>query len=180
MLLFSIFSLIFIWKICDATLSPTCIGATLQYAVKDWDTTLTVFKAEFNLNVEMDYSNATYPNKLTMSNFSYWSLDYSLYNLTNPIVYKQETGFRYGNCSYFDDCSFNVPNGGGYFMLKMPTNASVWPGYTIDFFVDNGNMFDSKSAKLFDPKYYPCNIDNEGSSFCCNKYLNFDIPENND
>uniref|UniRef100_A0AC34F4S4 VWFA domain-containing protein n=1 Tax=Panagrolaimus sp. ES5 TaxID=591445 RepID=A0AC34F4S4_9BILA len=189
MLLFSIFSLIFIWKIGEATLSPTCIGATLQYAVKDWGTEITVFKAGFNLNIEMDYSNATYPNKLTMSNFSYWSQDYSLYNLTNPMFYTQYAGYRYGccpnigdkSCSFINDCSFYVPNGNGYFILDMRTNGSNWAaGDNIEFFVDNGNMFDSDSAKLFNPKNYPCNIDNDGSSFCCNKYLNFNISENNE
>lgn len=194
----SFFLLIYIYN-CNCGKSSICNSLTITNKFRSCDSqNQTLFTFNFTVDAEIDNTNAFFPNKLTFSNFSFWTIDYSSYYLTAPIklistyysyicpslnypcIYNAFDGekidieFYYYTVGTYSPWTFsqNISNDAIYFLY-------IDKGSLYSLGDDDGYIFYPSSKICYDGGEFDCYYESKYSSFCCNNFLYYDIPDNN-
>uniref|UniRef100_A0A914ZEM9 Uncharacterized protein n=1 Tax=Panagrolaimus superbus TaxID=310955 RepID=A0A914ZEM9_9BILA len=171
--------------------APICTGIKFNSNWLTCDTNKSFYNYTLDLNVSIDYTNATFPNKVIFSNFTAWSVDPSFFHPVPPVTFwfwsdvvpQEVMQWDLSTPSY----TFNYPNGVGDFNFYLSVSDTNFDFEYPSIFIDSGEVFHYSNYGLFNP-HYPCSssdvedfCDDGGpknnQSICCNDFVFTDIPD---
>uniref|UniRef100_A0AC34F200 Uncharacterized protein n=1 Tax=Panagrolaimus sp. ES5 TaxID=591445 RepID=A0AC34F200_9BILA len=138
---------------------PICTGIKFN---SDWltcDTNKSFYNYTLDLSVTSDITNSTFPNKVTFSNFTAWSIDPSFFHPVPPVTFWYWSDVVPQEVMQWDlstpSYTFNYPNGVGDFNFYLSVSDTNYDFEYPSIFIDSGEVFHFSNYGLFSPEY-PC------------------------